>query len=317
MKIGVMGTGGIGGYFGGLLARAGVDIHFIARGKHRQAILEEGLHIVSGQGSFRVRVHVTAEPDEIGPVDLLLFCVKSYDTEDAAKSVTPLVETDTVILTLQNGIDNVGKLSALFGEEHVMGGTAYLESSIAVPGVIAHSGKPGRLVFGEQSGERTPRAERLLSQFLDAGIDAELSPDITQVLWSKFLFICAFHGVSTLSRATLGLVLGSPETREMVIGVMREVEALARCHKVNLPGDVIEQALSLADSYSRRFKCSMLRDLEWRRPLEIEALNGMVVRLGKECGLQTPLNQAIYACLKLENQRVTNAFWVAELEGSL
>ncbi len=260
---------------------------------------------------------MTAEPDDIGPVDLLLFCVKSYDTEDAARLITPMVESDTILLTLQNGIDNVEKLSALFGPEHVMGGTAYLESSIAVPGVIAHSGQPGRLVFGEQSGERTARAEKLLQLFLDAGIDAELSPDINQVLWSKFLFICGVHGVSTLSRASLGLVLGSPETREMVIGVMREVEALARCRKVNLPQDAVDRALSLADTYSKRFKCSMLKDLEWRRPLEIEALNGMVVKLGKECGLQTPLNQAIYACLRLENQRITNAFWVAELEGSL
>ncbi|MHC1742226.1 MAG: ketopantoate reductase family protein [Syntrophobacteraceae bacterium] len=314
MKIGVMGAGGIGGYFGGLLARGGADIHFVARGKHRQAILEEGLQIVSGQGSFSVQTHVTSDPDEVGPVDLLLFSVKSYDTEDVARFVTPMVEEDTLILSLQNGIDNVQKLSDVLGEEHVMPGTAYIESSIAAPGVIAHRGKPGRIVFGEPSGECTPRAERLLNLFLGVGIEAELSTDITRVLWSKFLFICGIHGVSTLSRAPLGLALALPETRELVTGVMREVEALARCKQVNLPEEVVSEALVLADSYNKRFRCSMLRDLEWRRPMEIEALNGMVVKLGKECGLPTPLNQAIYAALKLENQRIVNPFWVAEIE---
>ncbi len=314
MKIGVMGAGGIGGYFGGLLARGGVDIHFVARGKHRQAILEEGLQIVSSQGSFSVQTHVTSDPDEIGPVDLLLFSVKSYDTEDVAQFVSPMVEEDTVILSLQNGIDNVQKLSDVFGEERVLPGTAYIESSIAAPGVIAHRGKAGRIVFGEPSGERTPRVEQFLNLFLSVGIEAELSTDISKVLWSKFLFICAIHGVCTLSRASLGLVLALPETREFVIGVMGEVEALARCKKVNLPEQVVSEALALADSYNRRFKCSMLRDLEWRRPMEIEALNGMVVKLGQECGLQTPLNQAIYAPLKLENQRIVNPFWVAEIE---
>jgi len=317
MKIGVMGTGGIGGYFGGLFARAGVDIHFVARGKHRQAILEEGLQIVSSQGTFRVQIHVTSDPDEIGPVDLLLFTVKSYDTEDVAQFVAPMVEADTIILSLQNGIDNIEKLIALYGEERVMAGTAYIESSIAAPGVIAHSGKPGRIVFGEQSGTRSERAERLLDQFLTVGIDGELSSDITQVLWSKFLFICGVHGVSTLSRAPLGLILASPETREMVMGVMREVESLARCRNIHFPHQVVTEAVMLAESYSKKFKCSMLRDLEWRRPMEIEALNGMVVKLGKECGLETPLNQAIYACLKLENRRIINPFWAAEIEDYL
>lgn len=314
MKIGVMGAGGIGGYFGGLLARGGLDIHFVARGKHRQAILEEGLQVVSSQGSFSVQTHVTSDPDEIGPVDLLLFSVKSYDTDDVARFVTPMVEEGTIILSLQNGIDNVQKLSDVFGEEHVMPGTAYVEASIAAPGIIAHRGKAGRIVFGEVSGDRSPRAERVLGLFSGAGIEAELSANITQVLWTKFLFICGIHGVSTVSRAGLGLVMALPETRDFMVGVMREVEALARLRGVILSEHVVSEAIELAESYSKRFKCSMLRDLEWRRPMEIEALNGMVVKLGKECGLPTPLNQAIYAPLKLENQRIVNPFWVAEIE---
>jgi 2-dehydropantoate 2-reductase len=315
MKIGIMGTGGIGGYFGGLLARGGQDIHFVARGKHRQAILEEGLQIVSSQGSFRVMIHVTSEPHEIGPVDLLLFCVKSYDTEDVARFVAPMVEENTVILTLQNGIDNVDKLMQEYGEEQIMAGTTFIEASISAPGVIAHGGKTGRIVFGEVTGERTARAESILEMFRDANIEAELSTDIQRVLWSKFLFICGIHGVSTLSHATLGLVLACPETRDLVIGVMQEVETLAKARGIDLPDRVVSEAIRLAESYNKTFKCSMLRDLEWRRPMELEALNGMVVKLGRQSDIETPLNRAIYACLKLENDRLMNPFWASQLDG--
>lgn len=314
MKIGIMGTGGIGGYFGGLLARGGSDIHFVARGKHRQAILEDGLQIVSSQGSFQVMIHVTSEPHEIGPVDLLLFCVKSYDTESVARFVAPMIEQNTVVLTLQNGIDNAEKLVREYGEERIMAGTAFVEASIAAPGVIAHSGKAGRIVFGELSGKKTARAEAILDTFRRAGIDAELSEDVHQVLWSKFLFICGIHGVSTLSHASLGLVLSCPETRDLVVGVMQEIEALAKARGVKLPDHVVSEAVRLAESYNKSFKCSMLRDLEWRRPMEIEALNGMVVKLGRQSGVDTPLNQAIYACLKLENEKIKNPFWAIQLD---
>jgi 2-dehydropantoate 2-reductase len=314
MKIGVMGTGGIGGYFGGLLARAGMDIHFVARGKHLQAIQEEGLQVVSNQGSFRVMIHATSEPHEIGPVDLLLFCVKSFDTLDAARVVAPMVEEDTAILSLQNGIDNGQKISHFYGDDRAMEGTCFVEASIASPGVIAHMGKPGRIVFGERAKRSGERARRILDMLNKAQIDAELSEDIGLVLWSKFLFICAIHGVSTLSRAALGMVLSCPETKELVLGVMREVEVLAKVRDIDLPERVVEDSITLAESYNKKFKCSMLRDLEWRRPMEIEALNGMVVKLGKEVDVQTPLNQAIYACLKLENQKILDPFWTTQLE---
>lgn len=316
MKIGIMGTGGIGGYFGGLLARGGFDIHFVARGKHRQAILEDGLQIVSSQGSFQVMIHVTSEPHEIGPVDLLLFCVKSYDTESVARFAAPMIEQNTVVLTLQNGIDNAEKLIREYGEERIMAGTAFVEASIAAPGVIAHSGRAGRIVFGELSGRKTARAEAILDMLTRAGIDTELSNDVQQVLWSKFLFICGVHGVSTLSRASLGLVLSCPETRDLVVGVMQEIEILARAQGVNLPDRVVSDAMQLAESYNKSFKCSMLRDLEWRRPMEIEALNGMVVKLGRQHGVETPLNQALYACLKLENEKIRSPFWATQLDDS-
>lgn len=314
MKIGVMGTGGVGGYIGGLLARAGVDIHFIARGKHLQAIQEDGLQVVSAQGSFRVMIHAVSDPDDIGPVDLLLFCVKSYDTEDAARAIQPLVEDDTIILTLQNGIDNIDKLSAVYGANRILAGTAYIESTIAAPGVVAQTGKAGRIVFGEQDGQPRHRAAKLLELFQNAGVDAELSDNIQVELWRKFLFICAVHGVSTLSRAPLGLVLSCPPTRELLVGVMGEMAQLARARGVILPDQAVADAVALAESYNKRFKCSMLRDLEWHRPMEIEALNGMAVRLGRELGVATPLNQTIYACIRLENQKITDPFWASQLE---
>lgn len=313
MKIGVMGTGGVGGYFGGFLARAGMDIHFVARGKHLEALQEEGLEVVTNNDNFRVRIHATSEPEEIGPVDLLLFCVKSHDTEKAARFVSPMVEADTSILTLQNGIDNAEKLAQVFGEEKILPGTVFIESTIASPGVIAHTGNPGKIIFGEFSGERTQRVQRILETFHRAGIDAEVSDNIQKVLWAKFLFICGVHGVSTLGRAALGLILDCPKTREVLEGTMKEVFELSKKCGIGLPDNAVEEALALAYSYNRKFKCSMLRDLEWHRKTEVEALNGMVVRLGKAHGVPVPYNNMIYAIMHLENKKIENPVWANQL----
>jgi 2-dehydropantoate 2-reductase len=314
MKIGVIGVGGVGGYFGGLLARSGLDIHFVARGKHLLALQEEGLQVRSPLGDFHVMIHATSEPHEIGPVDLLLLCVKSYDTLDAIRLTEPMVEQETAIVTLQNGIDNIDKLTAHYGHERVLGGTAYIESAIASPGVIAHTGDMARIIFGELSGEITPRARTIRDLFRQAAIDAELSSDIQRVLWEKFLFICGVHGVTTLCRAPLGLVLSCRETRALLVGVMREVDALARKKGIALLPAAVDEALALTASYKKKFKCSMLRDLEWKRPLEIDALNGMVVAMGLSLEVPTPYNETIYACIKLENMKILDALWVSQLE---
>jgi 2-dehydropantoate 2-reductase len=309
MKIGVMGTGGVGGYFGGLLARTGLDIHFVARGKHLQAIQEDGLRVLSNDDRFVLRIHATSEPYEIGPVDLVLFCVKSFDTESAMRLMEPMVEEETVILSLQNGIDNLDKLTNHYGSDRIMGGTTYIESFIKSPGVVVHTGQMGRIIFGELSEEISSRPQAILQIFQQASIQAELTDNIQRVLWEKFLFICGVHGVSTLCRAPLGEVLATSETRELLIDVMLEVEKLARKNGVALGQNAVREAVALSESYKKEFKCSMLRDLEWRRPMEIEALNGMVVKLGKEIGVATPLNQTIYACIRLENQRILDPLW--------
>ncbi len=316
MKIGVMGTGGVGGYFGALLAKAGQDIHFVARGKHLQVIEEEGLRIISNGKTFTVNIHATSEPHEIGPVDLLLFCVKSYDTESAARLIEPMIEESTIILTIQNGIDNIEKLAKYYELTQLMAGTTFIESMITSPGVIVHKGPPGRIIFGELDGYISDRGKEIEKIFLDAGIDVKFTDRIQQVLWEKFLFICGVHGVGTVSRSSIGQVLACPETRELLIGIMREVEAVARKRGVDLPDDIVDRSMQLAESYDRRFRPSMLRDLEWKRPIEIEALNGLVVKLGKELGVSTPLNFAIYAALKLEHQKIIDPYWASVVEKS-
>ncbi|MCX7823424.1 MAG: 2-dehydropantoate 2-reductase [Syntrophobacterales bacterium] len=315
MKVGVVGTGGVGGYFGGLIAMSGnVDIHFLARGKHLQVIEEEGLTVVSNDKSTTVFVHATSEPQDIGYVDLILFCVKSYDTEYTARFMEPMVGPDTVILTLQNGLDNVDKLAQFYDLSQIMAGTTYIESRVASPGVIVHRGHPGRIVFGELNGEITERAKKILDMFIKAKIEAVLSDHIYQVLWEKFLLICAIHGVCTVSRSSIGQVLACEETRELLKGVMEEVKKIAFLKDVGLPDDIVDRSVIIAESYDGAFKPSMLRDLEWKQPLEVDALNGLVVKMGRELGVSTPLNFAIYATLKLEDLKIQNPYWASVVE---
>jgi 2-dehydropantoate 2-reductase len=317
MKVGVVGTGGVGGYFGGLLAMSGnVDIHFIARGKHHQVIEEEGLTIVSNDKSTTIFVHATSEPQDIGYVDLILFCVKSYDTEYTARFIEPMVGPETVILTLQNGLDNVEKIAQFYDLSQIMAGTAYIESRIASPGVILHRGHPGRIVFGELNGEITDRDTRIQDLFIKAKIEAVLTDHIERVLWEKFILMCAIHGVGTLSRSSIGQMLACEETRELLRRVMEEVKQVAILKNVRLPEDVIERSMLIAESYDRAFRPSMLRDLEWKQPLEIDALNGLVVKMGRELGFDTPLNFAIYAALKLEDLKIQNPYWASVVEKS-
>ncbi|MEJ5300203.1 MAG: 2-dehydropantoate 2-reductase [Thermodesulforhabdaceae bacterium] len=315
MKVGVVGTGGVGGYFGGLLAISGnVDIHFLARGKHLQVIEEEGLTLVSNEKSTTVFVHATSEPQDIGYVDLILFCVKSYDTEYAARFMEPMVSSDTIILTLQNGLDNVEKIAKFYDSNQIMAGTTYIESRVASPGVIVHRGNPGRIVFGELSGEITDRARRILDLFLSAKIDATLTGHIEQVLWEKFLLMCAIHGVCTLSRSSIGQVLACEESRDLLKGIMEEVKQVADRRNLKLPEDIVDRSMIIAESYDRAFKPSMLRDLEWKQPLEIDALNGLVVKMGREAGVNTPLNFSVYAVLKLEDLKIQNPYWASVVE---
>ena len=295
-----MGTGGVGGYFGGRLAQHGEEVSFIARGAHLRAIQENGLIVRSRGGDFRIYpARATEDPAEIGPSDIVMFNVKMWDTEAAGRAVQPLIGQNTAVISFQNGVEAEEILANILGREHVMGGAAYIFSSIAEPGVIAHTSPTARLLFGELNGEATPRAEAFRAAAWAAGIDASLSSSITKDLWSKFVFICALSGMCAVSRSPVGRVLGSPATRELFVDAMREVASVGAARGVALDPDIVERQLAGAGSLPADEKPSMLYDLEHGHRLEVTWLNGTVARLGAELGVSTPINRFITAVLGL------------------
>jgi 2-dehydropantoate 2-reductase len=294
-----MGTGGTGGYFGGLLARAGEEVTFIARGAHLEAIRKSGLAIKSVlAGDFNIPAKVTDKPQDMGPVDLVLFCVKAYDNAAATDQIRPLIGPETVVLSVQNGIDNEQQIGALIGPEHVVGCVSYVSSTIESPGVIAQTGGPGKIVLGEMQGGTSVRTEALQSTLQNSGIAAELHSDIQVALWQKFLGICGVNGVTALTRLPMGEILACEETRKLMRGTMQEVETVARASGAKLPEGCVDQSMDFFSSVESSVRGSMYYDLAAGRRLELEVLNGKVVRLGNEHGIPTPINFAIYAALK-------------------
>jgi 2-dehydropantoate 2-reductase len=299
MRIAVVGAGGTGGYFGGLLARAGQDVTFIARGSNLEAMRSRGLTVESRlAGTFTLPVRATDDPSEVGPVDLILFCVKTYDTDAAAESVRPLLHPETMLLSLQNGIDNIERIARVTGHTPGVGAVAYVVSALREPGVVAQTAGPGKIIVGELSGGASARTERLHDVLRGAGIEAELHPDIQVILWQKFLFICAFSGVTAVTRLPIGTILADPVTHRLFRGTSEEVEAVARASEIDLPSDCVEQAMAQAAAVEPWGRGSLYHDLAGGRRLELEGLNGEVVRRGREHGVQTPLNFAVYAALR-------------------
>jgi 2-dehydropantoate 2-reductase len=249
-------------------------------------------------GTFTVAVQATDNPREVGPVDLILFCVKTYDTDAAAESIRPLIRSDTILISLQNGIDNDERIAREAGHTSGVGAVAYVVSAIKAPGVVAQTAGPGKIILGELSGGTSQRTERLRDVLQSAGIAVEVHPDIRATLWQKFLFICAFSGVTTVSRLPIGSILADSATNALFRGTSREVEAVARAGGIDLPNDCVEQALATAAAVEPWGRGSLYHDLVEGRRLELESLNGEVVRRGREHDIQTPLNFAIYAALR-------------------
>jgi 2-dehydropantoate 2-reductase len=294
-----MGTGGTGGYFGGLLARAGEEVTFIARGAHLEAIRKNGLAIKSVlAGDFTIPAKATDNTNDIGPVDCVLFCVKAYDNAAAADQIRPLIGSETVVLSVQNGIDNEEQIGKVVGPEHVVGCASYVSSTIDSPGVIAQTAGPGKIVLGEMQGGTSPRTEALQSTMQNSGITAELHTDIQVALWQKFLAICGVNGITALTRLPMGDILASEETCNLMKGTMQEVEAVARAKGVKLPDGCADQSMDFFSSLEPSIRGSMYYDLAAGRRLELDVLNGTVVRLGSTHGVPTPFNFAIYAALK-------------------
>lgn len=299
MRIAIMGAGGTGGFFGGLLARNGEDITFIARGPHLAAMQRRGLTLKSRlAGEFTQSVRATDKPHEIAPIDLVLFCVKTYDTMAAAVQIRPLIGPETIVLSVQNGVESAQQIAQVVGSGAVIGGVAYVFSSLEAPGIITQTAGPGRLLFGELAGGSSPRIERLLHTFKQAGIAAELRVDIRVALWEKFVNICAASGVTALTRLPIGAILACAETSDLFRDTMEEVEAVGRACGIDLPCGIVDQLSAFFANLEPWARGSLAHDLSAGRRLELEALNGTVVRLGRSHGIPTPVNSVIYAALK-------------------
>ncbi|HZN24400.1 MAG TPA: 2-dehydropantoate 2-reductase [Burkholderiales bacterium] len=301
MKILVMGSGGVGGFYGGRLAHAGCDVTFVARGAHLAAMRENGLLIENeAQGNIHVpRVNVTDDPASAGRADFVIIGVKLRDTEAAARAVKPAVGPDTGVLSLQNGVIKDDIIRRVVGPDNLMGGVAYVGTSIARPGVIRQVGTLQRLLFGEYDGRRSARAEKFLDALLKAGIQAELSTDIRRTLWEKYVFLVGLSGSTATMRLPIGPIRENPQTRAFLLDLMKETVAVGRAHGVDLPADYAEQRLRFADSVAYDMTSSLHHDLERGNPLEVEWLSGGVVQLGKEVAVPTPMNRAVWDVLAL------------------
>jgi 2-dehydropantoate 2-reductase len=300
VKIAVMGSGGVGGYFGALLALGGADVTFVARGAHLAAMREHGLAIAGGPQDILIpHVNAVEDPAAIGVVDLVMFAVKLWDTEAAIDAIRPIVGPDTTLLSFQNGVLKDGYLTRAFGAERIMGGVCYVATAIARPGVIARTGPLERMVFGEFDGEPSPRATRFLDACLEGGIKAELSRNIRRDIWEKFVFLVGLSGTTATMRTTIGPIRTNPQTRAFLLDVMREVVDVGRAHGIDLPPDYAERRLKLADDVSPDMTSSLHHDLERGNRLEVRWLSGGVVELGGAVGVPTPLNRAIADILAL------------------
>ena len=303
MRIAIMGSGALGGYFGARLVQGGAaDVHFVARGQHLAAMRREGLRIEGPEPIHVKSVQATDNPADIGVADLVMLCVKLWDTEQAIAQIRPMVGAETAIVSFQNGVLKDQYLRAAFGERQLMGGVGYVATTIKAPGVIEQTGPMQRLLFGEFDGSRSARGEALLSACLAGGIKAELSSDIVREIWQKYVFLVGLSGTTTTIRQPIGPIRANPQTRAFLLDVMREVVAVGRAHGVALPEDYAQVRLQLADEVSPAMTSSMHHDLQRGNRLEVRWLAGGVVELGLAKGVATPLNRAIADILALHAQ---------------
>ncbi len=299
MRIAVMGSGGLGGYFGARLCNGGADVHFIARGKHLQAMRSDGLRVEGPEPIHIPRVNATDDPAEVGVVDLVMFCVKLWDTETALQQIRPLIGTDTAIISFQNGVLKDQYLTAAYGEAAIMGGVGYVATTIDRPGVIRQTGPMQRLLFGEFDGSQSARGQALLAACLAGGVNAELSENVVREIWQKYVFLVGLSGTTATIRKPIGPIRENPQTRAFLLDVMREVVAVGRARGVDLAEDYADVRLQLADDVAYDMTSSMYHDLERGNPLEVRWLAGGVVELGQRAGVPTPLNRAIASILAL------------------
>jgi 2-dehydropantoate 2-reductase len=299
MKIAVIGTGGVGGYFGARLAEAGNDVWFVARGRHLEEMRRCGLKVKSRLGDIHIKpVQATDVPKEIGPVDLVIIAVKLWDTDAAIESAKPLLGADTAIVSFQNGIEAVDHLVAAFGRQRVLGGVCQIAAMIGGPGIILHTGTMARLTVGELDGQSTPRLEALTVACKAAKIDFIATSDVHKAIWQKFVFLSSFSGITALTRLSKGPIMADADTRALFSAALAETVAVAQARGIRLADDIVDSLMKFCEGLPDDMKSSMLGDLERGGRLEVPWLSGTVAKLGASLGVQTPVHRVIYQALK-------------------
>ena len=297
MKIAVMGAGAIGGCFGSLLAKCGLDVTLLARGEHLRAIQKNGLQVIHPEGGYSVEVKATDDPARVGPVDLILLSVKTYQNEQAIPMMKPLIGHASTVITLQNGVESSEEVAQSYGPERVIPGAAYLLCNIDSPGVVRQRARSARMAFGELNGDRSQRAIEFQNAFAKAGIEADLSEDIMRALWSKMLYNTPANSLACASRLTPKAFYEYAEGNALFEIAFREVASVATASGIPL-GDIdVEGAMKLVSERPLDGKGSMQADLESGRPLELEAIVGSISRIGRKMGMATPLIDVLYALL--------------------
>lgn len=298
MRIAVMGAGAVGGYFGALLAKAGHEVAFIARGDHGEAMRAHGIKLEGPRGELVVRnIEVVDDPGKLAPCDVTLFCVKTYDTETASLAVRPLVARGGVVISLQNGVDGQDRIGRVIGDACVMGGLAMVSGVIASPGVIRYKSEMSSLQFGEADGSLSWRATAFADACNEAGFKAEVMPNIRKAQWSKFVGLCSNAALTSLMRLPVGHIYHREEGIALGLAAFKEVEAVGRAEGIDLPADISDRALKLHQGFPPSMYASMYHDLARGRRLELDSFSGLVVRLGKKHGVPTPVHGMAYACL--------------------
>lgn len=301
MHFAVVGSGAVGGYYGAKLARAGQRVTFIARGAHLKAIRDRGLQIRSPLGDFTVHAEAEEDTARMGPVDVVLYAVKTYDNPTALPLLDPIVGARSLVLTLQNGVDSPDEIAIRVGRDKVLAGPTYLATALTAPGVIEQTGTYRRIVFGEIFGEPPRLSDRVLALrdvLAEADIQAEAVADARTALWEKFSYLAPFAGFSGASRLPLGPLWRDEYTRRQFQAAISEVLAVARAEGVDVPRDVEERARTFAGSLPGAARASLLIDLLQGKRIEVEALQGAVVRRGARAGVPTPIMSTLYAILR-------------------
>lgn len=301
MKFAFIGAGAVGGFYAALLARQGHDVSVVARGAHRDAIARDGLRVDGPLGDFTVKVRAESDPAKLGAADVVVLAVKTYDNATAIPMIRPLMGPNAVVLPLQNGVDSAEDIAAVVGEPATLGGSTYIATAIEAPGHIRQTGTHKRIVFGEYFGARdrvSDRVKRIADAMLESGIDAEPVADARAAVWEKFTYLAPFAAFTGASRLPIGPLWADEAIRPMFIEAVEEVRRVAAAHGIPLAPDHLDKINTYVAKLPPSTRSSLLIDLSQGKRIEVEALQGSVVRRGRKTGVPTPIMATLYAVLK-------------------